>query len=1215
MIGKQDRLSATGTAGETEASQSSQTTSSWLEFSRLIRTTTALTFAGGLLAVTAPAIAAPNTQTQNNGDIVLEVHDTTFGDAQDGVIATTTGGNTGTNNITISNTGAALTITPGPIAGINANVTSPTTDGVITVTGPGAINIVSTGNTGITATNLGTGAISINTGGGTINGLTGGLNLTASGGGAITVTNIGAVAGNTGTGIAAAATGGNGSVSISPFATVSGTNGVTASAVGTGNVTITTAVGAGGNITGTAGFGVQTSVADGINTVTNNATTISGTTSAVDATGTGTGIVSVTGAGTYAGGTAAGIRATLNGANAAASDGIAISGTGATTATTGIGIDANITNAANATNINITRSGAVTVGAGGGNGINATTAGAGNVSVTGSGAVTAGTGAGTVGINATAAGGNVIVTPGSTVTGATGINASTTGAGTVGVTVANAVTGTVASGITTSVGNGTGTINVNGATTVTGAGSGNAGIAATGTGTGATTITVAAAGGAVTGGTTASGIRIVQSGTGSNVIVNSGTISGSGAAVDPVIYASVTNAGTTTITNNAGATIRSNNAVVADRAADLAISSPVATGAFTITNSGTLLGRIALTGNADGVTNTAGATWTLRNGGLAPATDAANFGAGVDTLTNSGTINVGDTASAAFANNLTGLETFTNTATGVLNAGQFAGSTTNVTTALVQTVTNAGTVNVINALNFTGAAGSTASNSGLINMQTAVGVTSDTTTFNVTVGTGAASNTYTPGVAYNFVGAAGSRLALNANIGTTASQGSAVPADRLLISGSATGRTAITINNTNGGLGGYNPMGITLVGVNGATSNNFFIAGLTGGGPAQLQSNRGPNGAIKSGFFFYPLLMTSGAADGIATEYRLFGMPDVEAFQLPVAMTGAQTLFFDTAVDWQARQSDLRRYAVRGGQSAGDISAAPGYYAPRGNGVWMKASGGYLSRSASQSLGNIVPVAGQLPNADTSYNQSTFSIIVGGDASMDFGGSRDGAFTFGAFAGYVNSTLNFKSSPTNFTYQGATFGVSGTYQAGGFFADLLLKADILSIGMNFPSLAPFGFGGTTAGGRNFGGIASTGYRFDQGGWYVEPSVTLAYVSTTIDGMSGLGVAASYNTGQDFRGALGAQVGVTAFEDSKSLFNVSLTGKVWDQFVSTSGIVLGGAGSGLTLNDPHAQVFGEVIAAFNYYGKDSAWSGFVNAGGKFNDQFWSLNATLGGRYRF
>src|SRR5262249_25688400 len=151
-----------------------------------------------------------------------------------------------------------------------------------------------------------------------------------------------------------------------------------------------------------------------------------------------------------------------------------------------------------------------------------------------------------------------------------------------------------------------------------------------------------------------------------------------------------------------------------------------------------------------------------------------------------------------------------------------------------------------------------------------------------------------------------------------------------------------------------------------------------------------------------------------------------------------------------------------------------------------------------QSFGVITPAAAQLGNVDTSYNQSLFSINVGGDYSWEGNFSPNDSITIGAYAGYVNSLLSFKSSPTTFLYQGPTFGISGTYLNEGFFADVLLKADILSLNVGLPSLGGTGFTGTQTNARNFGVISSGGYRFDFNSWYLEPSISLAYVGTSID---------------------------------------------------------------------------------------------------------------------
>ena len=113
----------------------------------------------------------------------------------------------------------------------------------------------------------------------------------------------------------------------------------------------------------------------------------------------------------------------------------------------------------------------------------------------------------------------------------------------------------------------------------------------------------------------------------------------------------------------------------------------------------------------------------------------------------------------------------------------------------------------------------------------------------------------------------------------------------------------------------------------------------------------------------------------------------------------------------------------------------------------------------------------------------------------------------------------------------------------------------------------------------------------------------------------MGMTASWNSGSDFRGALGVQVGTTALQDEKSLLDLSLTGKVWDRFIQTNNVVLGGTGAGLTMTDPQAQVFGEFVGTAAYYSKESPWSGFLNIGTKFNGEFWSLGGTAGARYKF
>ena len=84
------------------------------------------------------------------------------------------------------------------------------------------------------------------------------------------------------------------------------------------------------------------------------------------------------------------------------------------------------------------------------------------------------------------------------------------------------------------------------------------------------------------------------------------------------------------------------------------------TGQIVINNAGTLLGRISLTDGNDVFNNTG--TWTASEG----AGPAANFGDGLNTLNNSGTINMAST--------FVGIETLNNGVGGVINAGNIPGA-------------------------------------------------------------------------------------------------------------------------------------------------------------------------------------------------------------------------------------------------------------------------------------------------------------------------------------------------------------------------------------------------------------------------------------------------------------------------------------------------------------------------------------------------------------
>jgi outer membrane autotransporter protein len=510
----------------------------------------------------------------------------------------------------------------------------------------------------------------------------------------------------------------------------------------------------------------------------------------------------------------------------------------------------------------------------------------------------------------------------------------------------------------------------------------------------------------------------------------------------------------------------------------------------------------------------------------------------------------------------------------------------------------------------------------------------------VTLGTISATGTsdlnykYVFGPAYNYVGVDGkSSLEIDTNIG-----GPGSASDRLIISGTASGKTGIGVWDTSSSTGALNLTGITLVAVNGASKNAFFLDGQLNpanqvpGTPTYdlFLPNFGPMGAIQKGFFIYPLLQSGftnqgGSAQG--SRYALFGLPSAEAFQLPIVTTAAQNIWEQTVLGWLDRQDEIRNWMRRGQQilesaagSGADLpTKAPlAFYESTGPGVWMKAIGSFTNRDASRGWGDILPAASVLGNVDLSYHQGVGALIGG----VDFGHAQlfspFDALVLGLMGGYEYSDVHFRQSPTSYQFTGGTAGISASYLYGGWFADGLFKADLLDVSMNFPSQQIFGFDGTTVQARNVGGLANFGYRWDWrwalGALYFEPIGTLSYVSTHIGNFDTPVMTANFKDGEAFRGALGLRAGNIWVSTPTTEVDTSITGKFWDQFSTKNGVVLSTA-ENLLLPDIYAKTFGEVIAQLNITSKGSGWSAYMNTGVQFGSDITSFTGKGGARYQW
>lgn len=998
-------------------------------------------------------------------------------------------------------------------------------------------------------------------------------------------------------------TGTSGNVDVTTAGTVTSSGGAAIAAVSAVEGTTQTTIGVTGAVTG----GLGGIVADATSTK-GNATTII-TTDATVKGGTGT---AVKGLATSETGDALS-SFTLRGAITDSASGAEASATAAGTATTevkvenaitvsGFGVRAVSTGAGGSATVTTSANGAITSGA---QGIDASATGTDmSVTVTTDGLVTAG-GAGILAA-LTGDSGTVNVTTNAKVTaGGTGIDAGLAGAGGT-VTVKNtadieatgsgilalntggATTVTVGSKITAggsfgvgATSGGTGAARVDAGADITSAGSG---VVAQTAGTGAVTVTLAdgvrilaggtgvrtlaGGGGAATvtlgagsriygdagQGGSGNGIRADGTGTVAVAIGSFSVVSGSGASEDEAVIRVSSGTGTT-IDIGAGSLVSSwvyaANGDLATAAGRVAIRADA--GSTTVTNTGTVIGRVSFSDGNDIVSNLSSNTWVT--------VGVNSFGGGTDQVNNTGLTVTALNGAQGETTTFTGLETFVNGSTVSTDAG----------------------------------------------LLTMIDETPGQIAYN-----GTRDVTYVSGV---FVGQGNSRLGIDAYLGgpgSTADRlviGGLDASGNLLPAGTVAtqGQTAIVVNDVNTGPGGYNPKGVMVVevvnpdavsyGKRGSQEASFVISSESAGYDPRF------GGVIDKGVVFYDLV-TRG------NDTYLVGVPDREAYELPRLVTGAQSIWYETSGGWLDRQADLRTYLDGGNGAAvgrgGQQAVTPG--------VWAKAVGSWGLRNSTTTA--TVPGAAYSYDTGYAQNTYGFIAGADFGKTNPSASGKD-AVMFGVMAGYVTSQLGFDASPTSASYSGGTVGAYATYLNRNWFVDGLFKADILSMDYTAPTLGGVAAYGQSARATSLGFTLDTGYRAKLGATgFFEPIATLSYVSTSINNVFLMpGTAADFGSNDSLRVGLGARVGGPIHENAALRIEANLNARLWYEFLGDNAVTIFNPGLPLTVADDFNGAFGEIGGGFNVFAKTSGWNGFTTASVKFGDGYAAANARGGMRYQW
>ena len=277
--------------------------------------------------------------------------------------------------------------------------------------------------------------------------------------------------------------------------------------------------------------------------------------------------------------------------------------------------------------------------------------------------------------------------------------------------------------------------------------------------------------------------------------------------------------------------------------------------------------------------------------------------------------------------------------------------------------------------------------------------------------------------------------------------------------------------------------------------------------------------------------------------------------------------------------------------------------------TWIKVLGAWTERKVEDAI-NLG--AGGTFAIDLGYRQDTYGIIGGLDVGKQGFFNPYDAVVFGIMGGYLDSKVKFNQLGTTFRYTGGTVGTWGSWMSNGWFVDATGKADFLTLSFNTP-IAGLVLPETDV--RNLGFIGNVGYRWDWGRFFSEPIATLTYVKTHIDDVLPTGARLTWNDGESLRGAIGARTGVAFLGWWGKRVEASITARLWDEWRSSNSVLLQAAGGAAELSDTFRGAFWEVKGNVDFLSIAPGWSGFFNAGVKWNDEFHTVNAKAGVNYKW
>lgn len=387
-------------------------------------------------------------------------------------------------------------------------------------------------------------------------------------------------------------------------------------------------------------------------------------------------------------------------------------------------------------------------------------------------------------------------------------------------------------------------------------------------------------------------------------------------------------------------------------------------------------------------------------------------------------------------------------------------------------------------------------------------------------------------------------------------------ADRLVIAGAATGNTSLIVNE---------------VGTSPDFGNTFLIVDAGAGTTEDAFLLADEDATI--GFLSYATLFDAGTGDVFLTS--TIGTP---VFQTVKYAEGAQSLWYRSADAWAAHIASLDE----------DTRTAP---------FWIQLHGNVATQDDSVAFSP----GGTAQTVSLDYEQTLAGFQLGYDFDPGIA-SHD--ILFGVTGGYLSSDLDFDGTADSVNYGAFNIGSYAMFEAGRYFANALVKYDVIDADVQSQSA---GYN-VNLDGSAYGVRLEAGARFEEGDFFIQPLASLEYQQTSLDDFSALGADVRFDDFGGVRTMAGARIGGQTEVDGRNTVNYYADAKAVYHSETNDGVAFSTGTSSAVVDNRLSNTFGRLELGAELL-TGNGFQGFIEGNADFSSRYSNFGARAGLRMKF